>query len=583
MKKKFSIFNLRVRGKLILFSSVLLFFLIGLGIVSINVVNLTNKAHNARYENYGVGELEIVQAFSNFHEIKVHIRNLMYIYKDDVEQAKTSIETINAKVDEMNGHLDNFAAKMDNYSDGLAENFEQCRGYMGTYIDFVNEIGNLIVNGQYNEEAESEILSVAMPAANKTEEEMRAITTEMQNDTQEASERIKTQTNQLRVIVVAICVLVAVIVMGFCLALTKMLTVPIRRLSIASKKLAVGDIEVDCQKIHDDDLGELLDDFAHMAETIKEQAYIAEHISQGDLTVRVEPKGEKDVLGRALYKLVADNNTTLGSIKDSTKQVSVGAEQVSAASQSLAQGSTEQASAIQQVSASMDDIAEHTQGNADEANTANQLVHSVKDMAVSGNEQMKSMIIAMDEINESSETISKIIKVIDDIAFQTNILALNAAVEAARAGEHGKGFAVVADEVRSLAAKSAAAASETAEMIENSIEKVNKGAELAEETARALEEIVASIDRVVELIDSIADASNNQTTAVSQINQAISQVSQVVQTNSATSEQCAAASAELSNQSSVLKDLIANYKLQSEVEEQNSYDSRDDWNQEIIL
>ena len=156
-----------------------------------------------------------------------------------------------------------------------------------------------------------------------------------------------------------------------------------------------------------------------------------------------------------------DENITLNSIKEAGSQITVGSEQVANASQALAQGSTQQASAIEQVTASMDEVTQRTKDNAAKAGEADILVSNIKEMATSGNDQMKSMIQAMDSINESSETISKIIKTIDDIAFQTNILALNAAVEAARAGVHGKGFAVVAEEVRNLAAKSASAASET--------------------------------------------------------------------------------------------------------------------------
>jgi methyl-accepting chemotaxis protein len=227
----------------------------------------------------------------------------------------------------------------------------------------------------------------------------------------------------------------------------------------------------------------------------------------------------------------------------------------------LSQGTTEQASAIQQLNASIEEVAGETKKNASNANEANERALEVRNNAEVGNQQMNKMVSAMTEINESSHNISKIIKVIDDIAFQTNILALNAAVEAARAGQHGKGFAVVAEEVRSLAARSAEAAKETTGLIEGSIESVDVGTKIADETSESLKEILSEIEKVTTLVGNIAQASNDQATEIAQITQGIEQVSTVVQTNSATAEESAAASEELSGQAEMLKQMVGTFKL----------------------
>jgi methyl-accepting chemotaxis protein len=363
---------------------------------------------------------------------------------------------------------------------------------------------------------------------------------------------------------VLLCVIVVLVIIGSYYSIqivVKCLKKPLEELVESSEKVANGSVSVDLKKFHDDEIGDVIDEYKKIVENTREKADVAKRIADGDIAQDVIPHSSEDVLGMALKELVDNNNRVLVSIKESSFQLSAGADQVASASQALAQGSTQQASAIEQITASMNDIAKKTNENASQATIGDKVVREVQTAAVASNEDMSEMINAMNNINASSHNISKVIKVIDDIAFQTNILALNATVEAARAGVHGKGFAVVAEEVKNLAEKSAAAANETAEMIQSSIDKVEEGVKIADNTAKSLEKIVEALGNVVEIIGGIATLSNEQATAVAQIDQAISQVSQVIQTNSATSEECASASEELANQSQALRDMIAHYNL----------------------
>ena len=262
---------------------------------------------------------------------------------------------------------------------------------------------------------------------------------------------------------------------------------------------------------------------------------------------------EAEIVSQAETGLLRSITALIPSFVAGSKQIADGA-------QSLAQGSTEQAAAIEELSGSIVEIAERTKINAAITDKTSKLSATIKEKAEKGSRQMDEMITAVKEINEASHSISKIIKTIDDIAFQTNILALNAAVEAARAGQHGKGFAVVAEEVRNLASKSAEAAKDTGNMIQNTMDKAELGFRIAGETAASLGEIVSGINESSQLIAEIANTSEQQSLGIVQINVGIDQVAHVVQQNSATAEQSAATSEEMSGQSDILLQLIAQFQ-----------------------
>ena len=309
-----------------------------------------------------------------------------------------------------------------------------------------------------------------------------------------------------------------------------------------------------------DEIGQAISGSALFVNHVTNVANELESVAGGDLTSEIIVLSEQDVLGKSIKRTVDNLNGIFGEINASSNQVSSGAKQVADGAQMLAQGSTEQAASIQELSSSISEIAERIKVNATTADRTSKLSSTIKDNAEKGSRQMDEMIMAVSDINDASRNISKIIKTIDDIAFQTNILALNAAVEAARAGQHGKGFAVVAEEVRNLASKSADAAKDTGDLIQNSMEKAELGSRIAGETASSLSEIVSGINESSQLIAEITRASEEQSSGISQINIGVDQVAQVVQQNSATAEESAAASEEMSGQSDTMRQLIAQFK-----------------------
>lgn len=344
---------------------------------------------------------------------------------------------------------------------------------------------------------------------------------------------------------------------------------PVQEASNTLGQLSLGNLNAEMIGHYNGDYARIKD---NMNETIAFlKTYVAEisstlnEIGHGNLNIKIDRDylGDFQSIKTALNNITDDLSNVMAHISNVANQVEAGSNQIADGSQALAQGTTEQACAIQELTTSINEVSSETIKNAKFANEANALANEVKSKVELGNLQMNQMVSAMSEINEASNNISKIIKVIDDIAFQTNILSLNAAVEAARAGVHGKGFAVVAEEVRTLAARSAEAAKETTALIEGSINKTAVGSIIADDTATSLQEMLAQIGKVTGLVSRIAQASNRQASEISQINLGIEQVSCVVQTNSATAEESAAASEELTGQAEILRQMIEEFQLKN--------------------
>lgn len=362
--------------------------------------------------------------------------------------------------------------------------------------------------------------------------------------------------------IITICLVAAIFIMLLGWALISSISNPLRKTVEMIKALEMGHLNVRLNLGRQDEIGQMADTMDSFAESMQNEVVGSlQQLAQGDLTYKIVPRDAEDNLRIAIQQVGSDLNGIVGEIQMAGEQINSASGQVSDASQGLSQTATETAASMEEISSTMNEIASQTSQSAESANQANHLASEASTAAAQGGQRMELMINAMGEINEAGQNISKIIKVIDEIAFQTNLLALNAAVEAARAGQHGKGFAVVAEEVRNLAARSAKAASETAELIEGSVEKTRNGTQIAEQTSSALEEIVGAINKMTALVAEIAESSNQQAQGISQVNQGLGQIDIAIQGNTATAEESAAAAEQLSSQSIRMKQMLDRFTL----------------------
>ncbi len=422
-------------------------------------------------------------------------------------------------------------------------------------------------------EAASYMEANNIPTIKAAQEELDLLSENSNMKGEELIENIRADQRNAIIMLIFLGICSILISILFCTYITRAITVPVWELEQAADNLARGNLRATAiGYTAKDELGHLADSMRSVVDSlltiIQDESTLLGEMADGNFNVR--SKAEEKYVGdfgkvlESIEQIKTSLSNTLMQINLSSDQVSSGADQVSSGAQALSQGAAEQASSIEELAETIRGISNHVKHNAEYAEEADQRANAAGSEAVESNRRMQDMVSAMADISTSSREIGKIIKTIEDIAFQTNILALNASVEAARAGEAGRGFSVVAAEVRNLATKSAAASKDTAALIENSLNTVKSGTRIADETAHSLDSVLESVRLVTEIIGQITASSIEQADSILQIEQGIERISEVVQTNSATAEESAAASEELSAQAQLLKDLTGQFRLESD-------------------
>ncbi|MBS5150588.1 MAG: HAMP domain-containing protein [Butyricicoccus pullicaecorum] len=554
---------------------------VGFGVIALLsiimvLLGLTSaQSIHKRYIELIDGPMEVVD---NIKDARLHINAMARIVRDmaldpdtsKYSESESEVNTRKAAVAEILTKVEQEYDAKDNYA----------KEWRDSVVAWESETDRIIatLKGGDRISAMEMLVHECTPLLLQMNEKAMAATTSMIAERDETLDGVQSYARMVVTVIVVLLVVMAAVIFLIGLYITKSIVRPLNQMKATMVAMSEGDLHTECTYTGSDEIGATVEALHASQSTLASLTDalddMLEQMAAGRFNVKldIEFPGDLGSIKVSIEKLLARLNEVMTQLRNSGDQVSAGAEQVSSGAQALAQGATEQASSVEELSATISEISSASKENSKSAAQVRALANEAGASIQKSTEQMQEMLAAMDDISSSSSEIGKIIKTIEDIAFQTNILALNAAVEAARAGAAGKGFAVVADEVRNLASKSAEASKNTATLIEQAIHAVERGSTLATGTAKTLGEASTMAREAVKNIDHITNAIDQEASSIEQITVGIDQISAVVQTNSATSEESAAASEELSSQAQMMHSLLSYFHLEEDNNRQFGFD-----------
>ena len=562
--------NLRISVKLMASFGAVVLLTLTMGIISINFTNHIELDYTALIDHDTKSMRDLGLVRSSLYGERSELRAMMiYVLRGNSAGVQKSAEKYRETREKTKSSMKDFSVTLQTDEghrlfDEFAKGYEE---YTGAADAFVSAATAVATDG----EVLYSLLEACAEKGDTASATVDGMTESQFNNTMKNSDGLTSHSDTSIRVTVGILVAVALISVGLAIYISALITKPLSVMKdLLTQVGETGDLsfsEEQMRKVKEeaafkDELGQSIAAFVKMIEQFAYYGTCLGEVADRNLTVKVHTLSDRDTCGVALRSMLSNLNSIFGEISESAAQVASGSSQIAQASTNLATGAGEQAATIEEFTATVTEVHRMADENTKMATDVLQDVRESGRMMQECTSEMDHMLHAMQDINEKSQHISNVIKVIDEIAFQTNILALNAAVEAARAGQHGKGFAVVSDEVRNLASKSAGAAKETAELIESSLRSVSEGNTIVAKVNDSLQAVGAISDKNAASVEKLHNGSTQQSGSMAEINTAITQLSSVVQANSATAEETAASSEEMSAQSVTLNGIVSRFKVE---------------------